>query len=87
MTKKGEVLRRKHLRSRDEKVWEIVQEWYEPHRHDRCKRWIYRNKVNRVMPMGERSFYRSLARHRRRLQREKEEKEEEQEEQEEQIMG
>ena len=73
MTKKGEVLKRKHLKSKDEKVWEIVQKWYEPHRHDRSKRWIYRNKVNRIMPMGERSFYRSLARHRKRLLEAKEE--------------
>ena len=29
MTKKGEVLKRKHLKSKDEKVWEIVEEWYE----------------------------------------------------------
>lgn len=76
MTKKGEVLKRKHLKSKDEKVWEIVQKWYEPHRHDRSKRWIYRNKVNRIMPMGERSFYRSLARHRERLLKAKEEDEE-----------
>lgn len=73
MIKKGEVLKRKHLKSKDQKVWEIVEEWYEPHRHDRSKRWIYRNKVNRVIPMSERSFYRSLARHKRRLLKAKEE--------------
>lgn len=74
MRKKGEVLRRKHLKSRDQKVWEIVEEWYEPHRHDRSKRWIYRNKICRVMPMSERSFFRSLERHKKRLQNEKGEK-------------
>ena len=75
MTKKGEVLKRKHLKSKDEKVWEIVEEWYEPHRHDRSKRWIYRNKVSRVIPMSERSFYRSLARHKRSLLKAKEDEE------------
>lgn len=75
MIKKGEVLKRKHLKSKDQKVWEIVEEWYEPHRHDRSKRWIYRNKVSRVIPMSERSFYRSLARHKRSLLKAKEDEE------------
>lgn len=70
MDRPGEVPGRRHLRSRDEKVWEIVKKWYEPHRHDRCKRWIWRHVLYRALPMSERSFYRSLERHRRRLEQE-----------------
>lgn len=52
---------------RDQMVYEIVQKWYEPGRDDRSKRWIYRNKVLPVLPMSERSFFRSLARHEKRM--------------------
>ena len=52
---------------RDKMVWEIVEKWYEPGRHDRSKRWIYRNKVYPIFPMSERSFFRCLSRHAKRL--------------------
>lgn len=58
---------REHQERRDAQVWEIVQEWYEEGRHDRSKRWIYRHKVYPVMPMSERSFFRALERHQRRI--------------------
>lgn len=57
----------RNLRRRDRIVREILDEWYEPGRHDRCKRWVYRNKVLHQIPMSERSFYRCLRRERERL--------------------
>ncbi len=42
------------------KVAEIVNEHYEPERLDRCKLWVYRNYVNKIYPMSERTFFRML---------------------------
>lgn len=52
---------------RDKMVWDIVQQWYEPGRDDRSKRWVYRHKVLPILPMSERSFFRCLYRHAKRL--------------------
>lgn len=43
-----------------EMVQKIVKDNYEPERHDRCKLWVYRNKVAPVLGMSERTFWRML---------------------------
>ncbi|MDD2633957.1 MAG: hypothetical protein PHW82_00490 [Bacteroidales bacterium] len=43
------------------RVAEIVNQHYEPERQDRCKTWVYRNFVNKIYPMTERTFWRMLA--------------------------
>ncbi|WP_018359346.1 hypothetical protein [Porphyromonas levii] len=58
-------------RRRDAQVSKIVEEWYEEGRHDRCKRWVYRHKVFPVFAISERSFFRSLERHKKRENKEK----------------
>ena len=39
-------------------VQEMLEKYYEPERLDRCKLWVYRNHVRRVIPMSERTFWR-----------------------------
>ena len=41
-------------------VKRMVDSSYEAGRHDRCKRWVYRNIVMKVYPMSERTFFRYL---------------------------
>jgi len=41
-------------------IRKIVAQWYEPGRQDRCKLWIYRNKVKPVLGISERTFFRML---------------------------
>lgn len=41
-------------------VQEIVEQHYEPGRHDRCKRWVYRNFVRKKFRISERTFFRYL---------------------------
>ena len=38
----------------------IVSEWYEPERQDRCKEWVYRNKVRPALGISQRTFWRYL---------------------------
>lgn len=42
------------------RVREIVSEWYEPGRQDRCKLWVYRHKVQPELGISERTFFRWL---------------------------
>lgn len=56
---------------RDALVYEIYKKWYEAGRDDRSKRWIYRHKVLPILPMSERSFFRALARHEKRMKKRK----------------
>lgn len=44
-----------------QKVQQLVAEYYEPGRQDRCKRWVWTYKVYPIYPMSERTFYRYLA--------------------------
>ena len=46
--KKSQIIRR------------IVQENYEPGRQDRCKLWVYRNKIRPILGISERTFFRML---------------------------
>ena len=39
-------------------VQDMLEKHYEPERQDRCKLWVYRNHVRRVIPMSERTFWR-----------------------------
>lgn len=41
-------------------VRDIVGQWYEPGRQDRCKEWIYRNKVKPLTCISQRTFWRYL---------------------------
>lgn len=41
-------------------VRRLMSEHYQPERHDKCKRWVWRNYINPVMPMAERTFYRYI---------------------------
>jgi len=41
-------------------VRQIVAEWYEPGRQDRCKLWVYRNKILPLLGISERTFFRCL---------------------------
>ena len=47
------------LRAR--KVQELTAQHYEPGRHDRCKRWVFKHVVFKVYPMSERTFFRLLS--------------------------
>lgn len=38
----------------------ILSEYYEEGRQDRCKLWVYRNKVAPVLGISERTFFRYL---------------------------
>ncbi len=42
-------------------VADIVKQHYEPKRQDRCLVWCYRNFVNKLYPMSERTFWRYIA--------------------------
>lgn len=46
--KKAQIIRR------------ILLEHYEPGRQDRCKLWVYRNKIRPVLGISERTFFRML---------------------------
>jgi hypothetical protein len=48
-------MRRAHI------VQAIVAQYYEPERHDRCKRWIFRNIIVKQYPMSERTFWRYIS--------------------------
>lgn len=41
-------------------VADIVKQHYEPGRQDRCFTWCYRNIVNKLYPMSERTFWRYM---------------------------
>ena len=47
--KKAQIIRR------------ILDEYYEPGRQDRCKLWVYRNKVRPTLGISERTFFRMLS--------------------------
>lgn len=51
----NEIIRRKALI-----VQELVRKHYVPERLDKCKTAVYRNYVNKAIPMSERSFWRYL---------------------------
>lgn len=42
-------------------VRKIVDDWYEPERQDRCKEWIYRNKVRPTLGISARTFWRYIS--------------------------
>ena len=48
----------KSTRKKAELIQKMVADNYLPERHDRCKLWVYRNHVRRVIPMSERTFWR-----------------------------
>lgn len=41
-------------------VRSILSDYYEEGRQDRCKLWVYRNKVAPVLGISERTFFRYL---------------------------
>ena len=42
-------------------IHKILNEHYEPERQDRCKLWVYRNKIRPVLGISERTFFRMLS--------------------------
>lgn len=42
-------------------IQRILNEHYEPGRQDRCKLWVYRNKIRPVLGISERTFFRMLS--------------------------
>ena len=50
----------KSTRKKAQFVREIVDKYYEEGRQDRCKLWVYRNKVLPQLGIGERTFFRYL---------------------------
>lgn len=52
---------RKNMLLRAKMVQDLTAEHYEPGRHDRCKRWVFRHIVSKVYPMSERTFFRYLS--------------------------
>lgn len=52
---------------RDRMVIDLFEQWYEPGRIDRSKRWVYYTKILPQIPMSERTFHRILQRRRERL--------------------
>lgn len=47
-----------NTRKKAQLVQDMLEKHYEPERQDRCKLWVYRNHVRRVIPMSERTFWR-----------------------------
>ena len=45
---------------RAQMVRDIVEEHYQPERHDRCKLWVYRNMIQKVYPISVRTFRRYM---------------------------
>ncbi len=43
-------------------IQEIVAKHYEPHRQDRCKKWVYRNLIKPRFGICERTFFQDLYR-------------------------
>ena len=66
MKNAAKVVKNPHMYKSTEKkvsrVRQIVEEWYEPGRQDRCKLWVYRNKIQPLMGISERTFFRCLRR-------------------------
>ncbi len=42
-------------------IQRLVAEHYQPERQDRCKSWVYRNKIKDKYKICERTFWRYLA--------------------------
>jgi len=43
-----------------EKVREIVDQWYEPGRHDRCYNWVFVHKIRPVFGISKSTYKRYL---------------------------
>jgi len=41
-------------------VADLVKQYYQPERQDRCLKWCYTNVVNKLYPMSERTFWRYM---------------------------
>ena len=50
----------KSTRKKAQIVRDFVAKYYEEGRQDRCKLWVYRNKVRPLLGIGERTFFRYL---------------------------
>ena len=50
----------KSTRKKAELIQKMVADNYLPERHDRCKLWVYRNYVQKAIPMTERTFWRYM---------------------------
>ena len=50
----------KSTRKKAQIVRNFVEKYYEEGRQDRCKLWVYRNKVRPLLGIGERTFFRYL---------------------------
>ena len=50
----------KSTRKKAELIQKMVADNYQPERHDRCKLWVYRNYVQKTIPMTERTFWRYM---------------------------
>ena len=49
-----------NVEKRAELVKNLVGEYYQEGRHDRCKLWVYRHIVKEKMPISERTFWNYL---------------------------
>jgi hypothetical protein len=54
-------MRNKNIIQRAAMVLGLVHQYYQPERHDRCKRWIFRNIIVKQYPMSERTFWRYIS--------------------------
>ncbi len=50
-----------NLLKRIEKVQQIVKENYEPGNQSKCKLQVFRNHVQKIYPMSERTFWRYMS--------------------------
>ncbi|MDR2824858.1 MAG: YbdD/YjiX family protein [Prevotellaceae bacterium] len=50
----------KNKKKQAELIKKILADNYQPERQDRCKVWVYRNIINPIYPMSERTFWRHL---------------------------
>lgn len=48
----------KNFLLRAEKIQQIIRDNYQPERQDKCKLAVYRNFVQKIYPMSERTFWR-----------------------------
>ena len=56
-------MRKKHhthssRRVNAERVKAVIKQWYEPGRNDKCKLWVYREKIQKQFGISQSTFWR-----------------------------
>jgi hypothetical protein len=56
MSKKHHIHRSRRVNA--ERVKAVLRQWYEPGRNDRCKLWVFREKIEKPFGISESTFWR-----------------------------